>query len=299
MSTRKQAIQNHAESHTTPSPIVHPYSGYITIKYTFYCLLMGVLWSLYPAAGRTQGSSDFGQRSGFATAVSAPASSISSPLNPSLLMGSGLSWDYFEAFGLHELRSGYVSGVFEHQSTTYGFQAGFMGFPLFKEWHNGLSISRAISTGRVGMALLTNHTSVEGYGSGVAVGIRFGTQSTFFDQLMLSMVVNNVELTSWGTIDVEYPAEWILGIQWQLHDQISIAAAVLADAQNTPAGYLSFRWSPMSIVQIQVGHDLSTGSWAAGIRVGIGSWMSNLVGAQHQDLGWSRGVGISWRKSPE
>jgi hypothetical protein len=214
-------------------------------------------------------------------------------------MGSGLSWDYFEAFGLRELRSGYVSGVLEHQSTTYGFQAGFMGFSLFKEWHSGLSISRALSTGRVGMALLTNHTTVEGYGSGLEVGIRFGTQSTLFDQLILSMVVNNVELTSLGSIDLEYPAECILGLQWQFHDQISLATAVLVDAHNTPAGFLSFRWSPMTIIQIQVGHDLSTGSWAAGIRVGIGSWMSNLVGAQHQDLGWSRGVGISWRKSPE
>lgn len=261
--------------------------------------MIGFLIMLNPAVGRSQWTVDSEYRFGFATAVAGPTLSSGSILNPALMQGSSFSVSISDEFGLSELRSAYISLVHSRKMHSYGLHVGSFGYSLYREWHAAGSFAYRLDHSNVGLSILTDRISVPGYGYGLAITTKFGVQVSLSETLHLGMVADRILIKRMGEIQAHVPTSWLAALNWRWIPQASVSFGVQSEVGNPPAGSVSVRWNPIESLTLSIAHEPVTQRWAAGVRVRFGWWNVPFGGTYHNELGWSRHIGIDWSKGIE
>lgn len=261
--------------------------------------MIGILIMLNPAVGRSQWAVDSEYRFGFATAVAGPTLSSGSILNPALMQGSSFSVSISDEFGLSELRSAYIIYVMSRKKHSYSLQVGSFGYSLYREWHAAGSLAYRLSHSKVGLSILTDRISVPGYGHGMAITTRFGSQLSLSETLFFGVVGDRILIQRFGRIRTHIPTSWIAALNWHWIPQASVSFGVQSEVGNPPTGSVSVRWNPIESLTLSIAHEPVTQRWAAGVRIRFGRWNVPFAGTYHNELGWSRHMGAGWNKGEE
>jgi hypothetical protein len=217
-------------------------------------------------------------------------------MNPALIQGTSVSLSLSDEFGLSELRSGFISMIYERKLFTYGLHAGSFGYSLYREWHGGGSVAFSLNEYRLGATILMDRVSVPFYGSGTAISVRLGSLLRLSEAVHLGIVGDRILIKRLGVIQTHVPTGWSAALSWKWIQNASVGLGVQSEVGRNPMGSLTIRWNPIQALNLSLAHEPSSGRWAVGLRLHINGWSVPFGGTFHGDLGWSRHIGASWRK---
>jgi len=178
------------------------------------------------------------------------------------------------------------------------FETGFAftntGYSLYKELTATAVFAKSIGSFSVGCNINYDHLRIEGYGAASAVGIDLAASIQLADDIRWGVSLLNLNRPTIGREKELLPQWEITGVTCQLLSTASVSLSMIKDVLYPLSVRTGVKFSPIDIIDIQVGTSSDPSRYYAGLGINYMSLAVQYSVATHTDLGLTHTIGLSF-----
>lgn len=197
-------------------------------------------------------------------------------------------------FDLPQLSNGGLAIAVPTEWFETGYAVTSTGYSLYKELTATAVFARSFGIISGGCNINYNHLRIEGYGDAAAVGIDLAVSVQMSDDIRWGVSLLNINRPSIGREKELLPQWYLTGITCQFLSTASVSFTMIKDVMYPLSVRTGVKFSPIDIIDFQVGVSSDPSRYYAGIGINYMSLSVRYSMATHADLGLTHTIGLSF-----
>lgn len=200
-----------------------------------------------------------------------------------------------QPFGLSELKSFYLTGVYPTSLGSFATSIRSFGFSLYREFSASLAYAREFSGICVGMNFNYQSVSITNYGSAGTIGIDVGVLVLAFKNLRWGIAARNINAPTIGQSAERLPQIFASGISYEPMDAMHLVFDYQKEIGFPPSPKFGFEYWIIDEIAVLGGVADEPSTYAAGLGIRYLFFQMNYAFTMHQTLGLTHQASITLR----
>jgi hypothetical protein len=200
-----------------------------------------------------------------------------------------------QQFGLKELRSISVAGVFPFPSIAVGVVGGQFGFELYRETSFSLGVGGTIEDGiALGITLNLDRIAIDRYGEVTVSTADGGVLVDVTDGLRLGFVWKNTTASAIGTTGEALPQVQSFGVCYELSASSRLSLELEKDIRFPFDLKLGYEHELLQALTLRLGMSSNPRQFSGGLALRMAGFEFSYAGFSHPQLGWTHQIELSF-----